>query len=820
MRKILTKIFSRKAGLSYFQICNLVLAVVAFSFLIGMLSGSVGVVDAYEVGDWITLNQAPGDVFSGGERVKITQKISENYFKVQPIGGPEGYINKLRIVPSQAGGSLPAAAPPTAVEPTAVTAAPVTAAPGTSTIALTGENTGSITQTLANTFNKQVILTPGQEVTLKALGPNEYRISAGNLQQTLDTKGATEIASKLGMKVPESQFVAPPQPFGLNTGYFFGHIIQGVLWAVIAYSAIQLLGNLFGMEKETVDALSAAAALGTFAGKFTTGTIQGLSTQWGMTKGWLGMSYGGWIGLGAGIIVGLIVFEMMYKKESKKIVTFTIEPWEAPSGGQNCEKCNSDMYACSEYRCKALGQACELLNPGTGKEKCAWVHKDDVNSPIIQTWKDVLTKEHDYIPDTAIRPPDRGVKIASKASDKCIKAFTPLEFGITLNEPAQCKIDYNRTSKFDEMAYYFGGSNIYKYNHSQILRLPGPDSINAEAPELKADGTYSLFVRCRDANGNANDDLFVFNFCVEKGPDVTAPKIEATSIANNMPVQFGLNETPIEIYVNEPADCKWSKLDMGYNDMENSMICSQHVWEMNNLMLYKCTTTLTGLIDRQDNNFYFKCRDQPWLKDSPDRITNTESYVFTLKGTQHLNIGKTSPNETIKGYTSPVPVYLEVETENGYNFGDSWCSYSLTGSSDDWIQMYETGSQKHKQRLDLPAGNYFYYFQCVDLGGNSAISNATFNVEVDVNPPVVVRAYNDAGKLKILTDEKSTCGYSTNTEKKCNFQVSEGTNMPYANSTEHFAEWVDDNNYYIKCQDINGRQPNPTDCSIIVKARI
>ena len=42
--------------------------------------------------------------------------------------------------------------------------------------------------------------------------------------------------------------------------------------------------------------------------------------------------------------------------------------------------------------------------------------------------------------------------------------------------------------------------------------------------------------------------------------------------------------------------------------------------------------------------------------------------------------------------------------------------------------------------------------------------------------------------------------------------------MPYANSTEHFTEWVEDQTYYIKCMDENGQQPLPTKCSIVIRA--
>jgi len=283
-----------------------------------------------------------------------------------------------------------------------------------------------------------------------------------------------------------------------------------------------------------------------------------------------------------------------------------------------------------------------------------------------------------------------------------------------------------------------------------------------------------------------------------------------------MPFQFGLNSTALEVYVNEPADCRWSKEDKDYSLMENSMSCSSHVWEMNANLLYKCTTILTGLENKKDNVFYFRCKDQPLAPES-ERYVNTESYEFTLIGTQPLDILNVAPNETIKGYADVIGVNLQVETDNGYNHGDAICYYSETGKENDWIKMYETGTNIHKQRQDLIPGSYKYYFKCVDLGGNADSEETEFTIVVDRNAPQVVRVYNEGGTLKLETDEDSTCSYSNNLNQKCNFILDEGTFMLYSNTTEHYAEWKPNTNYYVKCRDDSGNEPNPSECSIIVR---
>ncbi|MDD5191575.1 MAG: hypothetical protein PHX96_00395, partial [Candidatus Nanoarchaeia archaeon] len=407
--------------------------------------------------------------------------------------------------------------------------------------------------------------------------------------------------------------------------------------------------------------------------------------------------------------------------------------------------------------------------------------------------------------------------VISKEDGTCVDAFTPLEFTITTDEPAQCKIDYNLTRDYISMTYYVGGSNLFAYNHTEKLSLPGPDTINKVDPELKNDGTYTLYIRCMDANGNPkqtsnfNQDAFSVRFCVKPGPDTTPPRIEGVNIPSKSPVQFNTTNLNIEAYINEPSECKWSREDRTFDNMENSMSCSTNLWEMNSNNVYPCSTTLTGIKDRTENKFYFRCKDQPGTEEG-SRNVNVQSYEYIIYGTQPLNILSTGPNETIKGSTDTIPIELSAKTDNGYDNGNAICYYSTTGIENDYIQFLDTGTNEHKQRQDLTSGSYKYYFKCVDLGGNAAYDSTTFNVEVDRTPPSVIRVYKE-GSLKIITSEDSICTYSA---KDCNFEIKDGIAMPYDNQEVHNAEWKMQN-YYIRCKDEYDNQPNPNTCSIIVK---
>ena len=136
------------------------------------------------------------------------------------------------------------------------------------------------------------------------------------------------------------------------------HLVTGLQWSLFVVGAIQIVGRLFGASDNLVNSLSIAAFAGIMSWK---GILAGLEYT-GTKMSWLSNS-AGFIGIG----VAAIVFIMLYKESEQKVVTYECLPWEAPSGGKSCEKCNADPFKpCTEYRCKALGQACQLLNPGTG----------------------------------------------------------------------------------------------------------------------------------------------------------------------------------------------------------------------------------------------------------------------------------------------------------------------------------------------------------------------------------------------------------------------------------------------------------------------
>lgn len=669
----------------------------------------------------------------------------------------------------------------------------------------------SFTFAVAFIINQEAGLA-GADTTDEVAQSNAYADSSA-----VAGKSAPPVTTGIGQvfkDITTAKLIKPAPGSGLGTtttglGGVGNALVTGLFWGVLIGGVAYMIGGMLGLSKYNQGVLFKAGLFAGIGGGLARLAVNSFGKGAVGSKTFLGMS-GGTTGLLAGGAIFIAIFIFMYQTKKTQVVTFNCQPWEAPLGGKDCDKCNGNpLVPCSEYRCKSLGQACEIVNKGTEKEQCVWVSKFDVNSPTITPWNTPLTSGLKYVP-LETRPSSKGTKIINPENENgCLAPFTPLKFGIVTDKPAQCKLDYTATNYSDKQ-FYFGGSNYYEKNHTQEMRLPSPNDDDANSPAFGNGGTFQLWVQCQDANGNKNDDQYLVQFCVDKSPDTTAPTIEGSSIISGSPVQFKVDTLSLDVYTNEPAQCKWSRQDKSYDSMENLMVCASGGEEVNGNLQYTCTGNMTGIKDREANDFYFRCRDSAGN-------TNVQSNKITLLGSQPLNILSILPNETVFGSTTTIPLDIEIVTDAGADEGKAVCYYSGALTSE-FNEMFETNSYMHKQTFYLESGNYTYSFKCVDAGGNIAERNTTFNVFVDNNAPKVTRAYRDQA-MKIVTDEDAECSYSI---QNCNFEIGKGIKLDYANiniKTQLFAPWTAGVTYYMKCVDKYGNQPNPGECSVIVSPR-
>ena len=532
---------------------------------------------------------------------------------------------------------------------------------------------------------------------------------------------------------------------------------------------------------------------GGWTGPFGLGSLANFGDAFQEATWWMPIFWGAWIVIEVlqiiGDVVGIIGKDCGVKKT---YYHYTCLPYQAPKGGENCDYCNNagnETKICSEYRCKSLGAACSLLNEGTGYEACTWLNKNDSTPPKISPWGEILV-DASYEKETCSS--QEGCYKLKGTQNGCIKPYTEYSLGIKADEPAQCKVDMNHTSSFDEMESWID-NNYYLKQHKTNISFISPGQVY-ESLGINISNKYDLYIRCSDANGNENKDEMKINLCVDAGEDKNEPRIVRTIPENNKYVSYNTTEIEAGFYINEPAQCKYSLQDKSYNLMENSMNCSTAILDAEPDLTFLCSEkfSLTG----NSTKFYIRCKDQPWLTGANEsrRNVNQESYVYELKKSNtELKINRIEPNGTITGGVEPFSVLLEVQTGGGAENGKADCSWNWLGT---WLNFYETSSNIHTQELNLNKGSYDIPIKCEDVAGNIAEENAKFKLKIDKGAPKIIRIYN-SGNLKIITDEDAECVYGGN----CNFVWENATKMTGL-MREHEASWEQGKTYYIKCKDL------------------
>jgi hypothetical protein len=376
------------------------------------------------------------------------------------------------------------------------------------------------------------------------------------------------------------------------------------------------------------------------------------------------------------------------------------------------------------------------------------------------------------------------------------------------------------------------------YNHTFTIpsaSLASSSSLAALNLSLRNGNDYSYFIRCINANGIESAMQFEMQFCVQDGPDPTAPEILYTNILNNsVCVLSDKTENPLEVYTNEPADCRWDFNNVNYDDMFYTMSCSQTIADNYpaNSMTYGCTGTLEGIQKEQENKYYIKCKDQPWLEGIEDtslgkRNVNEDPFIVVLQGSQplvitDLTINDEGNNINIRDSTDTVPVTISVDTLSGCKDGNSRCAHGeIRNGRVLYTDFYNEGSfdyiPTNTETLHLPAGTYSIPIKCVDEGGNSAYTEANFTIESDLVSPVITRAYYEDNNLKIITDEKASCVYGDESTG-CTYQFEDGSAISTRDEIEHFVKWDTTADLFIKCKDEFGNRPPANQCNIIVRA--
>ena len=422
----------------------------------------------------------------------------------------------------------------------------------------------------------------------------------------------------------------------------------------------------------------------------------------------IGSAFGSTLSVFAIVAVVALLFYLAHTLGyDTKPVTYkaTCYPWVAPTGGNNCDLCNEESKICDEYRCKSLGQSCELINQGTENQDCVALNVNDAAPPIIDLLSVAPKVESDF----------------TKTNDGYIfnneiPVYTVVDIAVKLNEPAQCKLTKNPNQEYDNIQDYFG-TTLYLEEHRMTINVASED-LNENSLNIFGGGEYTYYVRCQDENGNKNRAGYYIRFNVNDEPDRQPPVIESMSLNDNSPIAFGAGQTELLLELDEPGFCRFSKQDLNYDLMGGEVQCGHA--SKSNPYRYPCKITLTDLEDNKVNNYYIRCKDNT----NPSNV-NQESKKIILRGTQPLEISSISPTGTLYSFN----VTLRLETSKGANEGKSICYYDTNQNMDRRIKFLNTDKNVHTQNLILNNGNYHYYFMCSDVAGNQDTGDVEFTVD-------------------------------------------------------------------------------------------
>jgi len=579
------------------------------------------------------------------------------------------------------------------------------------------------------------------------------------------------------------------------------------------------VAKIFGLEGQ--------AAMAVVAGGMIAGGISGFiganlfGGGAGFLAGGLGVALTALIWAVVVAVIVAVIMRIIGIGETKQIpVEFKCLAWQPPVGGDKCGECNvdSEMYPCSKYRCESLGTACRIVNDDTKDARCEEINANDHSPPFIKSgvvdegyrFEDEVENEH--------------VKVR-RDDGACIPEFTNVEFTLTTDEVAQCKLSTVSGTQYEEMEFTDIDTTLYLFNHTLDIKMPSLSSLDVR--DLEGDirdriGATKFYIKCQDIQGNINTRDYLVDFCVEEGPDLTPPRITSIYPQDGAQLNHNTQNVTLIVNLNEPAECKYELASVGnvpYDEMSFGLNCSEFVDEVSSLG-YSCYTTLNGLT-RGENSYFIKCRDQPWLdyeeytpKPGESRNTN-DGYSYTLNIVENLlQIEVVKPKgEIVSGYTPQILVDLELRTTGGGNNGVSSCAFSQSGVDTGMIEFFNTLASTHTQRgLQYLEGNHQLFFKCRDTAGEVAYANTTFSVRIDDEPPQVVRVLYRNG-LEIITDEEAACSYTNN---RCDFNLGDDTvnRMTNVFDTKHSAPWNSGITYFIKCKDVFGNING--DCAIKV----
>lgn len=497
----------------------------------------------------------------------------------------------------------------------------------------------------------------------------------------------------------------------------------------------------------------------------------------------------GWVIMAAVVILAALIYTL-FSYEKTWLFTFQCLPASPPLGGDYCTQCDKDSERpCSEYRCKSLGAACELINKGSSDQKCVAM-QDDGNPPKIIDYVRASLPTGYLIDNFQAGPPNGGFTIKGPADGGCIKAWDKVSVAFITDKYSNCSYSEHPGVEFEAMARSIDSTQV----KTHFLQLSFPDN-------LIGSGQKTIYIKCQDVFGHIFMSDYPVSFCSEIGPSLDQVEITGTNFDFYNKIPFGTTETGLQIHVDRPGQCRWSIEDMEYKNMPETTQCNAEQSTSGN---YNCEARLTGIQqDLSPNKFFIRC-NSTW------GITNPRSFILELYPSEKLLIDSVSPTngEEISGCEFQSEVKLQVVTSSGAEDGTATCYWSYDSNFRTSEEFKITDSSYHEHNITIdsqgqPTISKTVYILCTDPSGYSTTTSTTFTVIKDTQAPRITRIYREGGQLRITTNELARCAYKSSEKKNCDFKLDSLTTTKFeaAPSFDHYGDWIENGQWYVKCYD-------------------
>jgi hypothetical protein len=341
---------------------------------------------------------------------------------------------------------------------------------------------------------------------------------------------------------------------------------------------------------------------------------------------------------------------------------------------------------------------------------------------------------------------------------------------------------------------------------------------------------YYLFVSCTDRAGNRNTEDFFINIGINNTYNDTDPvEYLDSQPANASQIRSGVTNVSFNLYINEPASCKYAKTDTIYDSMQSTLECPSSPFQIDPFDggSYRCHTTLPFV----NNNtiFYFRCKDNPprikqhtisFLRsDNFSRLIGEDSRYFNLTEPNQIDIAASFFIGIPEIYiaTDQVKLNLYLDTLQSCKYSNETTEFSeMTKSFDHCTLSGDLDIGIYKCPVNLPTkNNTIYNFACSTLetkprnpNPKSYVVNLTRAKKLQniiISPEKNSRVSTPNPELAIslikpISETNIVCGYTADPIQGYHPMQKEG-NFLYKTTLNSLTEGF--HTYYIECTDDN-----------------